>query len=146
MEVVAPATHMCSGGLAFLHVDFLCCQLLLSTEPRNGLGSPLHLCPHVLYADLIVDGAQGRELSARKLLLDLTRQQPEGWVSHTTEAGAIGGGGFRLASEERPSCAAVESGFDRARVNANNDHDDRKPAFFICIFFKTQDLYQNSRN
>ena len=29
VEVVAPATHMCGGGLAFLHVDFLCCQLLL---------------------------------------------------------------------------------------------------------------------
>ena len=46
-----------------------------------------------------------------------------------TAAGAIGGGGFSLESEERPSCAAIETGFDRARVNATHDLDrgDRFP-------------------
>ena len=66
-------------GLRFSACQFLCCQLMLSIKPRNG---SLHRCPHVFYIHLVVDVAQGLELSTRELLLDFTRQQPEGWVPH----------------------------------------------------------------
>ena len=78
----ASAAHTCGGGFAFSACQVLCCQLPLSIEPRDDLIGLPHGRPHALYVHLVVDAAQGLESSARKLLLDFTRPQPEGWVSH----------------------------------------------------------------